>query len=849
MAHARQFLINVRFPSDALMTASTSRVALPVIVLAAAVGIGLARPAPLTLKDQEQGRLDQAAPIPGRETTVRQTFAAAHNGLSAVELLAVVYSGASVTDTLTLRLLDAWGSHVIAAQDFAGVAHNAPLRLSFPPIPDSAGKSYTLALEGSLNNKMTVWAYSLDGYALGQLSVNGAPASGDLRFSTTYTYLWADVARDAVKYLGRLGALALPLWAILFAPGLLLIQWAGYPNPAAWVKWGIALALSLSLLPLAWLWITAAGLWWSKWTLGPIYILIGLAAVWLSFSQALTTGWLRHRLSVSAHDLLVALVLLLSMLARLLAIHDLSFPAWVDSPHHFTITRLLAESGRVPASYNPLLPVDQFSYHFGFHALAATIHWLTGLSLVDTFLFGGQLLNGLTPLVAYTFVVLVSRRPRAGLVAAFFVGLVSLFPAYYLSWGRYTQLTGLLVLAPLLGGVWSLVAPTSDGESVAAFRRKAVVIGLLAAGLLLTHYRLLAFFAVFVLVALALGRRGGWKIILMAAVIGALLASPWLARLSAVNVLPLLNASGSLAASEDYNRFPVEYFQRELEKGWMTLALLAGVWGVIRRERTVWLVAGWVATTFALLNIGPGTWLVNNNSWAITLFLPGAFALGWGADEGLAWAGKAIGDLFGGRQPDLARSPLAAEDPALPAHSRAAWARGLLGCVILALATGLAVYAGVKGALNQMSVSNPATILATAQDALALQWVDEHVSSDAVFVVNGWLWLNRIWASPDAGSWIWPLTGRRTTLPPLDYTNQQGWREEVRAFNETMAKVQDAGAPETLALLRAAGATHVFIGARGGNLKPEMFAGNPNYHLLYTNGAAWVFEVAEGGGP
>ena len=116
-------------------------------------------------------------------------------------------------------------------------------------------------------------------------------------------------------------------------------------------------------------------------------------------------------------------------------------------------------------------------------------------------------------------------------------------------------------------------------------------------------------------------------------------------------------------------------------------------------------------------------------------------------------------------------------------------------------------------------------------------------------MVNGWLWLNRIWASPDGGSWIWPLTGRQTTLPPLDYINQKGWREEVRAFNETMAKVQDAGAPETLALLRAASVTHVFIGARGGNLKPEMFTGNPNYRLLYTNGAAWVFEIAEGGGP
>lgn len=55
--------------------------------------------------------------------------------------------------------------------------------------------------------------------------------------------------------------------------------------------------------------------------------------------------------------------------------------------------------------------------------------------------------------------------------------------------------------------------------------------------------------------------------------------------------------------------------------------------------------------------------------------------------------------------------------------------------------------------------------------------------------------------------------------------------------------MEDANAPETLALLREAGLTHVFIGAKGGMVKPEMFAASANYRLVYTNGAAWVFEV------
>jgi hypothetical protein len=211
--------------------------------------------------------------------------------------------------------------------------------------------------------------------------------------------------------------------------------------------------------------------------------------------------------------------------------------------------------------------------------------------------------------------------------------------------------------------------------------------------------------------------------------------------------------------------------------------------------------------------------VVNNNSWAITLFLPGALALGWGADRWLS----------------LADSLWRVE-----AH----WVRRAVGGVLLSLTGGLVGYAGLQGLMGQVSISNPATMLATADDQPALDWIEKNTPDDAVFLVNGWRWQSVTWASPDAGAWVWPLTGRRTTLPPLDYTLQADVEAEVRAFNKRAAQIQDASAPETLMLLREAGVTHIFIGAKGGTLKPEMFVDNPNYRLLYTNGAAWVFEVA-----
>jgi len=225
------------------------------------------------------------------------------------------------------------------------------------------------------------------------------------------------------------------------------------------------------------------------------------------------------------------------------------------------------------------------------------------------------------------------------------------------------------------------------------------------------------------------------------------------------------------------------------------------------------------------LNIGPGTWLVNNNAWAITLFLPGSLLLGWGIDR---W---------------LIVSEEMTKSNEQETKLGVVWIRRLTGLAMIALTAIMAAYAGIQGLRTQINVANPSTILATADDAQALEWITQHTPREALFLINGWEWQTGIWAGSDGGTWIWPLTGRRTTLPPLDYVDQPDWRDEVNVFNERAAKIKDANAPETLALLHAAGVTHVFIGAKGGNLKPEMFVNSPHYKLLYTNGADWVFEL------
>ena len=57
--------------------------------------------------------------------------------------------------------------------------------------------------------------------------------------------------------------------------------------------------------------------------------------------------------------------------------------------------------------------------------------------------------------------------------------------------------------------------------------------------------------------------------------------------------------------------------------------------------------------------------------------------------------------------------------------------------------------------------------------------------------------------------------------------------------------IRDAtpGSPFALAALRDAGVTHVFVGARGGYLRPAELAALPGFEVIYHQDGAWVFRL------
>jgi len=90
------------------------------------------------------------------------------------------------------------------------------------------------------------------------------------------------------------------------------------------------------------------------------------------------------------------------------------------------------------------------------------------------------------------------------------------------------------------------------------------------------------------------------------------------------------------------------------------------------------------------------------------------------------------------------------------------------------------------------------------------------------------------------------LTGRDTILPPVIYI--YGSAEYVKGINdlaEAVVAIESFDEESTRRLLDDNGVTHVYIGARGGSITPQMLMGSPYYWPVYSNGAVWIFQLQE----
>ncbi len=433
--------------------------------------------------------------------------------------------------------------------------------------------------------------------------------------------------------------------------------------------------------------------------------------------------------------LFALLVLAVALAWRFWQARELVLPNWVDSQHHVLIIRKMIEFGGLPSTLEPYLP-GPFYYHFGFHAVTALFSVLSGLDPAASVLMLGQVISASVGLAVYALAKQLSKDWRIGLLAGLFVTFATKMPGYYLTWGRYTLLIGVMIL------------PVAIAEAVRAWDNhdhwwKLAGLSLLTAGTLLSHYFTAFLFVLFLtvlgvqwLVETIRAKSANWKRIAslaIATLIGLVLSSRWYYRIFVYS---------SAASRPVFRVMEAE----TLKKGWDYLYYLVGpisgyvliglgliglIWSIFKTKKAHFQVWAIIVLFFALPT---GLRLMNfrYDYFALVVFIPIAITSAFG-----------IVLLFSKL---VKRSGIA---------------------TFMILLAGLAL--GVSGGWQNKRAINTETILVTQADIDALEWIKSHTPQDARFFVNTTNWGYGVYRGVDGGGWILPMTGRWSLAPTIFY--------------------------------------------------------------------------------
>ena len=654
---------------------------------------------------------------------------------------------------------------------------------------------------------------------------------------------------------------------VLTAPGALLASWTGATRRLTAVE---ALAWCVGAAPALWalvfLWSRLVGLTWSRPTIllllavCPVLLLLRAVRAARGNRRPVAATLARRATAVRWSAALPALLIVLTAgILRFKDARGLVASPWVDGYHHTVIVQLFLDQDGLPRDYRPYVAADRFDYHYGFHALCAAISWVSGVEPQRSVLWTGQLLIALTPLALLLLARVVGLGGFGALVAAALPAAWLWFPAYYLSWGRYTQLTGLLLMPAAL---WSLRRALEGGALGPGLRARTTVLraataAALAAGLLLTHYRVMVFYGLGALLlafpvrGLLAGLPGRLLRLTGVALLALGMVAPWLwqglgqSLVGFAHLAPL--KTGLAQATDAVQAAPAWIITQHHGGFWLRLAALGLLWAALSRRRGAWALLAWTAGALALARPEPWgaarSWALPAFALAISWWLVLAIGCGWLADQTsrlwwrsrrtAPWAGMllvAYGAIaWLGRDADWASRP---EGAALVA---AALGLTLLGRPVEGgradgpaatagrVQTGLALLLLAAGAATMPGVLNDSTVILRSAELDAASWIRAHTPQGARFFINQTAWNQGAYRGVDGGYWL-PLTaGRTVSLPPAIYALHDGAMvRAVQARAERLEAAEPLTDHDLGILLDEADADWVYVGPGSAALERGM---------------------------
>ncbi len=789
--------------------------------------------------------------------TVGQTFVAKYDGLSGIYFYLSPQSSGDGQIKLHVR------SEPMAESDLAVSVNSLSIKaikdpgfygFLIPALPSSNQKYYYAFLDVVGSGDIQVGKATGGTYLNGALYQNGAPEDAQSAFQLLYSW------RKAIPGLGReviaWGAILIAGFFLFILPGwgLFNLLWPGWGGLAWAEKLGLSAGLSLAIYPLLLLWTDLIGL-----HLGAIYAwlpaLAGLGLILWRNRKRFHVGKLtRFNLPKFKYikatlwpDLAFLVVLTLLVFTRFWAIRSLDEPMWWDSYQHTMISQLLVDHGGLFTSWQPYAELKTFTYHFGFHAAVAVFDWITALDVSKAVLWVGQLLNILAVIALYPLATKVGHNRWAGVVAVLVAGLFSPMPMHYVSWGRYTQLAGQVILPVVVWLMWNTLVPDplSSLPGVPSVKRGTIntliLCWLAIGGLALTHYRVLILALLFLATVWILyARRMTIRLMFLKTLwtgIGAgLLFLPWFVRAFGGRMMEIFSHQVTTSAVTTLETDPevayigsVSFYMPFLI--WLALPIVIGL-GAWRREKGLVLISLWWFVNLLAGNpywLGlPGAGVISTGAVLIAAYFPAAILLGAAA----SWLDK---------QKTFTPGPLSRIRAGLS-----------LGAVILCLGMGIW---GARQRQNDVQMSTYA--LATRPDILAAKWIQENTGPEAELLINSrHQFSNYVIIGSDGGGWLPLLAHRQTSVPPINYAFERdpwpGYRVQVNALTfEIEAKgVQN---PEIISMLNDRNISYIYVGQRQGlvnSMGPlltvdQLLAAPKMFLPVYHQDRVWIFKIQQ----
>lgn len=613
-------------------------------------------------------------------------------------------------------------------------------------------------------------------------------------------------------------------------PGWAMVLWCFADQKLNWREYtGLAAAFGIAIYPILNLWLYLLGIQPGPF-LGPALAILSIGLIIIHFRRK-GKSVVPFHVKVDVFNGLYIFIVLLLVVTRIFVIRDMIAPAWGDSVHHTQIVQLLLDHWGLFQSWAPYAPMITFTYHFGFHTLVASWSFLSTMDAAHSVLVVGQVINILSILVLYPLATRIAGGNQwAGIFAILIAGLWSNMPAYYVNWGRYTQLTGQLCL-PVF--IWML--DLWWHPKVEKHRLYILPMIVIIAGTFLIHYRIAIFLVTAGIAWTACSLISyksfahEWKrrtlLLLIAASLAAAIVLPWevivySGKLSEIATSMVKRGVNMSVGLNDLSAWGAIYNDYSY---WLwAIALFALVLGVAKRPQIIgpfvlWLLLIFLVTNPFLLFL-PGSILITNFTLEIAAYIPISIFVGWLLSEINNW---------------LTKKP---------------YGQTSMATVTIIMIIGFTI--------PQFSVVDSFFQMVYPADIRSFRWINENIQFNTKFLVNGFLAnSNSVVVGSDAGWWLPYYTKRLSTIPPILYIAEQlPAGMDSNSIRQTTEEVVDSkGNHNRLrTILCQNGITHVYLGEKQGqvgvgavSLIPlEWLQQNSDFRLLHQvdQSQVWEFE-------